>query len=109
MNLSNVFSDYARPALFNDASCCCLLFLLSFCVISFSFTFWCCTLLPVSKTITIRGVRLHYLAWGSPAQPPLVLLHGGSAHAHWWDHIAAALVEEYRVIALDSAVQIPGL
>jgi pimeloyl-ACP methyl ester carboxylesterase len=30
-----------------------------------------------------------------------MLLHGGSAHAHWWDHIAVELAQTYRVIALD--------
>jgi pimeloyl-ACP methyl ester carboxylesterase len=44
---------------------------------------------------------LHYLAWGAPTNPPLLLLHGGSAHAHWWDHIAAELAREYWVLALD--------
>jgi hypothetical protein len=31
-------------------------------------------------------VRLHFLN-GQPHCPPLVLLHGGAAHAHWWDHL----------------------
>lgn len=48
-----------------------------------------------------RGVRLHYIEWGERTNPPLVLLHGGSAHAHWWDHIASALAPDYRVLALD--------
>lgn len=44
---------------------------------------------------------MHYLEWGRAGQPPLVLLHGGAAHAHWWDHIAPALSQNYRAIALD--------
>jgi pimeloyl-ACP methyl ester carboxylesterase len=31
----------------------------------------------------------------------LVLLHGGGANAHWWDHIAVALSGNHYVIALD--------
>lgn len=31
----------------------------------------------------------------------MVLLHGGSAHAHWWDFFAPAIAEHYRVVALD--------
>ena len=44
---------------------------------------------------------LHFLAWGEPESPPLVLLHGGGANAHWWDHIAVALSGNHHVIALD--------
>jgi pimeloyl-ACP methyl ester carboxylesterase len=49
----------------------------------------------------VQSLSLHYLEWGSAINPPLLLLHGGSAHAHWWDHIAGELAHEYRVIALD--------
>lgn len=51
--------------------------------------------------LTTSQGQLHYLAWGNLAAPPLVLLHGGAAHAHWWDHIAPLLAEQYSVIALD--------
>lgn len=56
---------------------------------------------PRSHFITIHGANLHYREWGLLTNPPLLLLHGGSAHARWWDHIAAGLVREYRVLALD--------
>jgi pimeloyl-ACP methyl ester carboxylesterase len=56
---------------------------------------------PISHHIQLNGTRLHYLEWGEAANPPLVLLHGGAAHAHWWDHIAPILAHNYRVIALD--------
>ena len=49
----------------------------------------------------IRDVRLHYLEWGDPDRPAMLLLHGGSAHAHWWDFFAARMVDRYRVLALD--------
>lgn len=55
-----------------------------------------------SRFLSVRGVTLHYLEWGSPESPPLLLIHGGSAHAHWWDHIAVELAPGRRVIALDS-------
>jgi pimeloyl-ACP methyl ester carboxylesterase len=52
------------------------------------------------------GLRLHYLEWpndgpAARAAPPLLLLHGFLAHAHWWDFIAPWLAEGHRVIALD--------
>lgn len=50
-----------------------------------------------------EGLRLSYLEWGqrSAGAPSLLLLHGGSANAHWWDFVAPRLVEESHVIALD--------
>jgi pimeloyl-ACP methyl ester carboxylesterase len=56
---------------------------------------------PCSRVVRIRQTDLHYCEWGSPTNPPLLLLHGGSAHAHWWDHLAADLARAYRVLALD--------
>ncbi|MDG2335741.1 MAG: alpha/beta hydrolase [Myxococcota bacterium] len=47
------------------------------------------------------GLFLHALTWGDPEAPPLVLLHGGGANAHWWDHMAEPLARRRRVIALD--------
>lgn len=48
------------------------------------------------------GIRLNYLEWTGPRDaPPLLLLHGFLAHAHWWDFIAPWLAEQHRVIALD--------
>lgn len=56
---------------------------------------------PTDHFLNVRGVTLHYLAWGEVTNPPLILLHGGSAHAHWWDHIAAVLAQDFYVLALD--------
>ena len=49
----------------------------------------------------VNALALHYLEWGEATNPALILLHGGSAHAHWWDHIAPALARTHRVLALD--------
>jgi pimeloyl-ACP methyl ester carboxylesterase len=44
----------------------------------------------------------HYLEWGDPANPRvMLLLHGFRGHAHWWDFVAPWFAEEYRVIAID--------
>jgi len=58
-------------------------------------------LTPTAHFLNLRGPTLHYLEWGESANPPLILLHGGSAHAHWWDHIAAMLAHDFHVLALD--------
>lgn len=44
---------------------------------------------------------LHALHRGDASRPKLVLLHGGGANAHWWDHLAPALAERFHVVALD--------
>src|SRR5574341_2451673 len=49
----------------------------------------------------VGGLRLHYAAWGPRAAPPLLLLHGGGANAHWWDWVAPELAGSFRVLALD--------
>jgi pimeloyl-ACP methyl ester carboxylesterase len=50
----------------------------------------------------VAGIRMHYLEWPGPAgAPPLLLLHGFLAHAHWWDFVAPWLAQHYRVIAPD--------
>jgi len=49
------------------------------------------------------GARLNLLEWPSAPErrPLLLLLHGGGAHAHWWDHVAPVLATTHRVVALD--------
>jgi pimeloyl-ACP methyl ester carboxylesterase len=51
--------------------------------------------------VQANGLRLHYLEHGDVGAVPLVLLHGGSAHAHWWDFFAAAMNDSFRIIAAD--------
>ena len=31
---------------------------------------------PESKSIEVNGMKFHYLEWGDPANPVMVLLHG---------------------------------
>jgi len=52
-------------------------------------------------TPSLGGVHLHALHHGDPARRLLVLLHGGGANAHWWDHLAPAFAESFHVVALD--------
>lgn len=53
------------------------------------------------STSSLAGVQLHALHWGNPEHEKVVLLHGGGANAHWWDHIAPAIAQRFHVIALD--------
>ena len=52
-------------------------------------------------TVEVNGVQLHYDAYGDPAAPPVVLLHGTPANASRWAGIATALADGYRVLAPD--------
>src|SRR6185369_619952 len=47
------------------------------------------------------GVRLHYVEWGDRERPPILFLHGGSAHARWWDFVVEQLGARFRCLALD--------
>ncbi len=57
---------------------------------------------PTSRYAAIDGLKLHYLDWGGDAaRRTFLLLHGGAAHAHWWDMVAPMLAPYGRVLALD--------
>ncbi len=45
--------------------------------------------------------RLHYLEWNAHARRTIILLHGNSANAWWWEQVARAIAPEYRLLALD--------
>jgi pimeloyl-ACP methyl ester carboxylesterase len=63
---------------------------------------WCLARPGISKYIEAGGNRVHYLEWEGPsAAPSLLLVHGFMGHAHWWDFVAPALAENYRVLAMD--------
>lgn len=55
----------------------------------------------LSRFQTLRAFRLHYLEWGSPGHPGLLFLHGGGAHAHWFDAVAPAFADRFHVVSLD--------
>ncbi|MFN8640799.1 MAG: alpha/beta hydrolase [Candidatus Binatia bacterium] len=56
---------------------------------------------PADGWIEVAGLRLHSLDWGTVDGPPVLFLHGGSAHAHWWDFVVPHLAARFRCIALD--------
>lgn len=47
------------------------------------------------------GIALCAVHRGDPARPTVVLLHGGGANHHWWDHVAPELADRFHVVALD--------
>jgi len=51
--------------------------------------------------VEVGGAQIHFVAWGQPGRQGLVFVHGGGANAHWWTHLAARFVDDYRVVAID--------
>jgi pimeloyl-ACP methyl ester carboxylesterase len=56
---------------------------------------------PTSHSYFSQRLRLHYLDWGNPTAPPLLLIHGNRDHAHNWDWAAARLQDRYHIVAPD--------
>lgn len=52
-------------------------------------------------TTTPDGVDIHWLGWGAPGDPLVVLLHPGRGTAEWWRAIAPALSTGRRVLAVE--------
>ena len=48
-----------------------------------------------------NGLSLNCVDYGGEGKPALLFLHGGSAHAHWWDFVAPAFIDDFHVLALD--------
>jgi esterase len=57
--------------------------------------------MPSSQFVTVSGLKLHYLDFGSSKKPLLVCIHGLSGNAHAFDGLAPHLIGSYRVISLD--------
>ena len=57
--------------------------------------------LPEAHHVILRGMRFHYLDWGTRGQPPVLFLHGGGLNVHTWDLVCAALRLERHCLALD--------
>ncbi len=56
---------------------------------------------PTSHSFISQRLRLHYVDWGNPGAPPLVLVHGGRDHCRNWDWVARELRRDFHVIAPD--------
>ncbi len=56
---------------------------------------------PASRYIAANGIKHHYLEWGDPANPPLLMLHATGLCAAPWQPIAQELARDYRVLAFD--------
>jgi pimeloyl-ACP methyl ester carboxylesterase len=60
---------------------------------------------PADRWLERDGISLHHLEWAADPEPgadlpPILLLHGLSSNAHYWDRVAQRLTGR-RLIALD--------
>ena len=56
---------------------------------------------PRERTVEARGLRFHYVEWGEPDAPVILMLHGLTSVCRIWDTVARAFQDRYRIIALD--------
>ena len=56
---------------------------------------------PECFEVEVDDCDISYQRWGEAGKPGLLFVHGHNAHAHWWDFIAPAFLQEYQVAALD--------
>jgi pimeloyl-ACP methyl ester carboxylesterase len=54
----------------------------------------------IDRFVTREGLRLHLVDHEGEG-PAIVFLHGGTAHARWWDFVVAAIGPGFRSLALD--------
>lgn len=53
------------------------------------------------KVVSVEGCPIHYLQWGERGAPGVVLVAPSAGHAHWFDHVAALLADQFNVAAVD--------
>lgn len=56
---------------------------------------------PRPRAVRAAGCTVNVVEWGARGLPPVLLLHGGMAHARWWDLVAARLADRLHVFAVD--------
>jgi esterase len=55
---------------------------------------------PAEGFVAVGGLRLHYVDWGNPAAPHVLLVHGWDGTARYWDLVAPALRDRWHPVAL---------
>ena len=54
-----------------------------------------------SHFVQAGKVKLHYIDYGTAGLPSMLCIHGGAAHAHWFDYVAPGFNRDYHVLSLD--------
>ncbi len=56
---------------------------------------------PISKTLNVNGLALHYLEWGEADTPAIVCVHGYTGSADAFNALARHLQERFHILAPD--------
>ena len=51
-----------------------------------------------ADSVTVQGCSVRYFRLGRAGSPPVMLVHGGGAHAGWWTAVAPLLAKRYDVV-----------
>ncbi|HVX23462.1 MAG TPA: alpha/beta hydrolase [Acidimicrobiales bacterium] len=54
-----------------------------------------------TEVLEVDGCTIACRWWGDRDDPAVVLVHGGGAHARWWDHVGPLLADGRGVVAFD--------
>ena len=50
--------------------------------------------------VQVSGAKIHFMEWGSPHNPSVIMLHGNHAHAHWFQFIGGLLAKKYHFVVM---------
>jgi pimeloyl-ACP methyl ester carboxylesterase len=53
------------------------------------------------RKFKVNGLTLNCLDYGGEGNPPMLFIHGGSAHAHWFDFVGPAFTDRFHSLSLD--------
>ena len=53
------------------------------------------------RTVQVNGLALSFLEWPAPGRAAVCFLHGGAAHAHWFDLVTPAFEGRFHMISVD--------
>jgi esterase len=56
---------------------------------------------PADRFVTVDGLRIHYVDWGTAGRQPFIMLHGLDRVARTFDHLATHFNRRYHVLAVD--------
>lgn len=55
----------------------------------------------IQRFLDVDGVSISYRVWREELHDTVLLVHGGAASSHWWDHLAPLLPRNRRIVAID--------
>ena len=56
---------------------------------------------PEVLSVKVKGTKIVYNTWGDKKNPGLIFVHGGMAHAEWWNFVGPYFAKTHRVIAMN--------